>query len=971
MTAGAVARVPAAIPPRRADSPVPLSAAQRAAWTARTAPGVHRALRLHGPVDHPALRRGLDRLADRHEVLRTTFGAGQVVHARLPVAFEVVDVRDIPAGARHAQAGRVAESAVAEPFDPVGGPLWRVVLVVLDAEEHLLVLSAHRLVCDEWSCDLLLRELLGLLTGTAGDEPSATRLQYADFAQWQVRQAAEDDVLGRWRAVLGGVPPVLELPADHGRPATPTGRAGLASRELPEELGAGLRALAVRCGVSLSTVVLTAFAVVLHRYSGQDRFVVGAAVSGRDRPETEEMVGPLAVTIALPVDLSAGGSFADVLGTVHGTVLEAAERGGATVEEIAAEIGETAEQGRNPLYQVSFHSGLPNGSADVPGLRAEPVRLGGPQTTPVDLGLTVTDGEGPVELALRYALDLYEPESAERFADAVVHVLEQVAAKPAVSTSALSVVPDGERDLVVWQWNDTAAPYPSDKCLHELFEEWVARTPDAPAVVDASGNTVSYRELDARANRLAHHLRELGVGPESFVGVCADHSVEMFVALLGTAKAGGAYLPLDPEHPADRLGLMLADTGARVVVTLQRWRAALPASFPGTVLCLDSGDAGLEAQPDTPVDSGVSAQNLVYVMYTSGSTGRPKGVLIPHRGLNNYLWWAIEGYGLDKGSGAPMVGSIAFDLSVPNFFLPLIGGKAVRLLPVQDRIEALADLLAKPGDFSLLKITPGHLDVLRGLLEGTRVTSVGTFVVGADEVRPETVVGWQRIAPDAVVIDEYGPTETVVGCSVYPITDRFDPSVPLPIGKPIANIRMHVLDDRLHPVPIGVVGELYIGGDGVARGYLGRPDLTADRFLPDPFSREPGARFYRSGDLARRRADGDIEFLGRIDHQVKINGYRVELGEVEARLLAHPRVSEAVVVARVAPSGQKRLIAYVVGTGAGQAELAGWLAGTLPGYMVPARIVELDRMPLTRAGKVDRDALPEPGRPARKPVRRA
>jgi len=707
--------------------------------------------------------------------------------------------------------------------------------------------------------------------------------------------------------------------ADRVRPTTSIRCAG---RALPDGLGVALRELATRSGVAPSSVVLAGFAVVLRRYGGLDRFAVAVVPPGCGDPPGD----PLAV----PFDLSADPGLETVLGRAHDAVLAG-----------------TA----SPRWDLAI--GVTEGAA----------------------------GHGPAGLTLRYARDRYEPATVGRLLDSVVHVLGQVCSDPAVPLGSLDVLPDDHRDLVVRRWNDTAAPYPADTCLHELFEQWAARTPDATAVVDAEGNAVSYRELDARANAVAHHLRGLGVRVESFVGICVDHSVEMLVGLFGILKAGGAYVPLDPEHPAERLGFMLADTGADVVVTLDRFRDVLPASPDRTVVCLDSAWDDIAAGQDTPVNSGVSARNLVYVMYTSGSTGRPKGVLASHRGLVNYLWWAIKGYGLESGSGAPMVGSIAFDLSVPNFFLPLIGGKAVRLLPVEDRLEALAELLAGPGDFSLLKITPGHLDVLRRLLDGRRVTSVSTFVVGADEVRPETVVGWQQIAPYARIIDEYGPTETVVGCSVHPIGEDFDPTVPVPIGMPIANLRMYVLDERFDPAPIGVPGELYIGGDGVARGYLSRPGLTAERFLPDPFAPEPGARFYRSGDLARWRCDGALEFLGRIDHQVKINGYRIELGEIEARLLAHPTVSEAVVVARAAPSGRNRLLAYLVagpGTatdrpaargpvaGPGPGEFADWLSRTLPGYMVPAQFVLLDRMPLTHAGKVDRAALPEPARTGRR-----
>jgi amino acid adenylation domain-containing protein len=667
--------------------------------------------------------------------------------------------------------------------------------------------------------------------------------------------------------------------------------------------------------------------------------------------------------VAVPVDLSADPTFAELLRRTHRTVRAVGANQFVTFEQVAAEFATVRDSSRHPVFQASFTWEGPIERWDLSGVHASSVELESALTATVDLALVASD-DPAIELAARYARDLYEPTSIERLLDALEHVLAQVHIDPSVAVRDLSVVPEHERELVVRRWNQTTAPYPKDKCLHELFEEQVARDPGAAAVIDAAGTVVSYRELATRANLLAHRLRALGVGPESFVGICVDHSVEMLVGLFGIMKAGGAYVPLDPELPQDRLAYMLSDTGAGAVVTVAQLRETVPTSFAGTVLCLDTDWAEISAGPDTPVRSGVTAQNLVYAMYTSGSTGRPKGVLISHQGLNNYLWWAIEGYGLAAGSGAPMVGSIAYDLSVPNFYLPLIGGKAVRLLPVADRLVALSELLAEPRDFSLLKVTPGHLDVLRGLLANRRVTSVGTFVVGADEVRPETVAGWQRIAPNARIINEYGPTETVVGCSVYPVGERFDASAPVPIGLPIANIRMYVLDELLDPVPIGVTGELYIGGDGVARGYLGRPDLTAERFLPDPYAPEPGARIYRSGDLARRRPDGDIDFLGRIDHQVKINGYRIELGEVEARLLAHHRVSEAVVVAHRTRGGQKQLVAYVVlGPGdevaTGTDEFAAWLAQTLPGYMVPARFVLLDRMPLTQAGKVDRTALPE------------
>jgi amino acid adenylation domain-containing protein len=512
-------------------------------------------------------------------------------------------------------------------------------------------------------------------------------------------------------------------------------------------------------------------------------------------------------------------------------------------------------------------------------------------------------------------------------------------------------------------WNLTAMHYPADATVHGLFERQARLGPGRVAVRPADGEAVTYRDLAERSNAFARYLTGLGVRRGSLVGLCMDHSPELFTVLLGILKAGAAYVPLDAALPAARLEWILADTAARVVVTTRELSAAIPPSFAGHVVRFDAEWPEAARQPRDGLPGGAGPEDLLYVMYTSGSTGRPKGVLVPHRGVVNYLWWAIGGYGLEGERGAPLVGSIAFDLSVPNFWLPLIGGRCVTLLPPDRALERLARLLEQPLDFSLLKITPAHLDVLRAILRPGSVTSVRTFVVGADEVRPETVAGWQRVAPGARIINEYGPTETVVGCSVYTIPEEFDPSVPVPIGRPIGNIRMYVLDEHFNPLPPGAVGELYIGGDGVAHGYLNQPALTADRFLPDPFG-PPGSRFYRSGDLARFRPDGNIDFLGRSDFQVKIRGYRIELGEVEARLGTHPGIAQAVASAYTDKFGNKCLAAYLVpaaGTALpAESDLRAFMAEVLPDAMVPSAFIVLDTMPLTPAGKIDRTALPSP-----------
>jgi amino acid adenylation domain-containing protein/non-ribosomal peptide synthase protein (TIGR01720 family) len=966
------------IPRRPEGRPVPLAPAQHSLWVVdqvladNSVYSVHREWWLSGRLDPEALHHALDDLVRRHEILRTTYVNAednqpvQVIHPVGDADVRVVDLTGVPGEQRERRAVRLAEAELRRPFDLATGPVFRATLFRVDTEKHLLLLNMHHLVSDGWSCAVLGRDLGELYSAhVRGMRPALPELpiQYADYAHWQAHLVAgvlRDRQLDYWRSALDEIRPLLALPVDRPYPAVPSHRASQVKRTLPAATTSAVRALARDRGVTMFTTALTAFAVVLRRCSGQDTFSVGSLTSGRGRAEVADLLGLFANTVPIPTDLRGEPTVAELLDRTHRAVLGALDHQDVSFDQIVAAVAPNREPARNPLFQVLFQLiERDEESWRFVGLDTRYANLHN-DTGKVELALFAFDLGERLELRVEYSTDLFLTETANRFADRVVRVLEQIA-NPDAHLSDVDVLPDRERAIVTAGWNDTAADYPR-VTLSALFEDAVRRAPDAVAVTDLDGGTVSYAELNARANRLAHHLRALGIDAESVVGVCVEHGVDMFAALLGVLKAGAAYVPLDPEHPTDRLAFMLSDTGARVVVTEDAAASAVPAEFDGTLVSLDGDAEQLAGQPSTDPVPVIGPDNLVYVMYTSGSTGRPKGVMISHAGLVNYLWWAIDGYGLDGASGAPMLGSIAFDLSVPNFFLPFIGGNDVTLLPKDKSLSALADLLRGPGDFSLLKLTPGHLDVLRGMLsDSDLIDCVRTFVVGADEVRPETVAAWRKVAPNARIIDEYGPTETVVGCSTYLVDESFDPSVPVSIGRPIANIRMYVLDDRLEPVPIGAVGELCIGGAGVARGYLNRRGLTAEKFVPDPFAGRPGERMYRTGDLARFRADGNLDFLGRIDHQVKILGYRIELGEIEARLLLHERVSEAVVVAREDTPGHKRLVAYMVPAGdLDVEELRSAAARSLPAYMVPRVWQVLDRMPLTQAGKVDRKALPAP-----------
>lgn len=527
--------------------------------------------------------------------------------------------------------------------------------------------------------------------------------------------------------------------------------------------------------------------------------------------------------------------------------------------------------------------------------------------------------------------------------------------------SETPLLTQAERHQVLVEWNDTAAAYPQDKCLHQLFEAQVARTPDAVAVI-CEDQRLTYRELNRRANQLAHYLRGRGVGPEVLVGLCMERSLAMVTALLGILKAGGAYVPLDPSYPEARLAFMLADSGVSILLTMQAVLAKWPA-YEGTPVCLDADWERIAEEPNGNLDNRTLPDNLAYVIYTSGSTGTPKGVAIEHQGLVNYLHWCIGAYDVESGRGAPVHSSIAFDLTITGLFAPLLVGRTTWMLPEHADIEALSTLLQQETNFSLVKITPSHLRLLSQQLSPQEVAGrTRMFVIGGENLTAEMIAFWERFSPDTILINEYGPTETVVGCCVYRVPRTMYASGAIPIGRPIANTQLYILDPHQRPVAVGVPGELYIGGVGVARGYLNRPDLTAERFIPDPFSPTPGARLYKTGDLVRYLPDGTIEYFGRLDHQVKIRGFRIELGEIETALTQHPAVREALVLARDDAGGDTRLIAYVVPAPAPPStrELRGLLQTRLPEYMVPSAFVFLKALPLTPNGKVDRDALPAP-----------
>ncbi|QYC41605.1 Dimodular nonribosomal peptide synthase [Nonomuraea coxensis DSM 45129] len=895
------------------------------------------ALRLRGPLDAAALAAALGGVVARHEPLRTLYTAHDGRPAATVLPPSPVELPVWPAGGER-EAAALAAAAAREPFDLARGPVLRAALARLSAADHVLLLTVHHIAVDEWSLKVLLAELDALYRAALAGAPDPLPPLPASYAEVVAAERAADLSAARryWHAALAGLP-ALDLPADVPATADPGLEEDLAGEvvrfTVPPALAAALGAVARRARVTPYMAGLAAFTAFLARHCGQDDVAVGTTVANRAVPGAEHLVGAFFNTVVLRGDVSGRPTFAELLARTRARCLDAL-----THQHLPySMLGGT---GRAPLFRVLFemHAGVP-ARTRLGDLEAEPFDF--PDTAAkYDLALSLVPAGDRLEGHLTYRTALFGPDTARGLAESFLHLLEGLAAEPDRPVGDLELLPPGRRAAVLAASRGPAPLGPLALRAHDLFEEQARRTPQATAVV--SGRVrLSYRELDERANRIAHWLRERGAGPERVVGVRMERSDWLVAALLGVWKAGAAYLPLDPGLPAERLAHMVADSGALLVVD--------------DAAELARAVAGRPAGP--PRDAGSGPGHLAYVIYTSGSTGRPKGVLVQHRGLVNFLRWCVAAYAAGGVGGAPLFSSVAYDMVVPNLFTPLVTGQAVHVLPHAATLDELGEELSgRPYGF--VKLTPGHLEVLAGQLDPEAAAGLaGVLVVGADAFPSRALAFWQALDPPPVLLNEYGPTEATVANCVHTVRGPVAGEL-VPIGRPIPGTTMYVLDEAMRPLPAGVPGELYIGGECVARGYHGRPALTAERFVPDPYG-EPGARLYRTGDRGRLRPDGEFEFLGRLDDQVKIRGHRVEPGEVSAALDEVPGVSGSVVVAAPAPGGGSRLVAYVVGT-AGTGEIRAALARRLPGHMIPAQYVPLPRIPLNRNGKVDRSALPPP-----------
>ncbi|AEI67145.1 non-ribosomal peptide synthetase [Corallococcus macrosporus] len=965
----APALAPPLVPASR-DNAIPLSFAQQRLWflaqlePSSTVYNVPASVRLAGALNVAALERSFEALVGRHESLRTTFrtegGAPvQVIHPQGLARLEVMDLRAMPGQDREAEAMRIAQEAAQRPFNLEHGPLLRSALLSLSDEDHVLVLVMHHIVSDGWSMGLLVRELTALYSAFSQGQPSplpALPLQYADYAVWQ-RGWLQGDVLeaqlGYWKQQLEGAPRLLELPTDRPRPAVQSLDGAYAPFALGRELSDAVHALARREGATPFMVLLAAFQAVLARYSGQDDISVGSPIAGRTRAETEALIGFFVNTLVLRTLLDGQPSFRELLARVRDVTLGAYTHQDVPFEKLVEALRPERSLSHAPLFQVMLTlDSTPDAEGPAQaGMALTPVSVAH-RVSRFDLTLGFVEGKDGFSGGLEYSTALFDAGTAERLLGHLHTLLEAAVAAPDRAVFALPVLSPAETHRMLVAWNDTGAEVTPDVCIHTLVERQAAATPEAVAVM-AGEVTLTYRELEQRADRLARTLRQLGVGPEVRVGLCAERDADLLVAVLGILKSGGAYVPLDPAYPRQRLAFMLEDARPKVLVGQRALLDGLPPS--GAVrLALDEAQADV-ADSRAPLVS--APDHLAYVLFTSGSTGRPKGVALAHRGAVALLRWTTRAFAADELAGVLASTSLNFDLSVFELFAPLIRGGAVVLarnalelptLPAAQRVTLVNTVPSAMAELVRARALPD---------------SVRTVNLAGEPLSQSLVEAIHQSAPGVRrVLNLYGPTEDTT-YSTYAVAAPGAAREPT-VGRPVEGTRAYVLDALGQPVPQGVAGELHLGGAGLARGYADRPELTAERFVPDAFSQRPGARLYRTGDRVRWLPDGELQYLGRIDQQVKVRGFRIELGEIEAALRRHPDVRDAVVLVREDGAEEgRRLVAYIVPPADAvpdAAELRRFVKEALPDFMVPAGVMVLRALPLTPNGKVDRKALPAP-----------
>jgi len=956
---------------------LPLSFAQQRLWfLTQLEPdspfyNIPAAVRLQGQLNVKALQQSFNEIVSRHEALRTNFQTreGQavaVISKEKPITLSIFDISNLPENKQQAEIKQQAAQAAQQPFDIGSDHLLRVKLLRLGEQEHIVLLTIHHIVSDGWSIGVLVEELATLYQAFCNGQPSplpALPIQYADFAAWQ-KQWLQGEVLetqiSYWLKQLENAPKVLELPTDHPRPTIQTYRGATYSFELSKELSASLNKLNQQQGSTLFMTLLAGFQILLWRYTGQKDIVVGSPIANRNRADIEGLIGFFVNTLVLRTNLAGNPSFEELLKRVREVALGAYAHQDFPFELLVEQLQPQRDLSYTPLFQMMFVlQNAPMSALELPGLTLTPVESDS-GTAQCDLTLSMTETESGLVGSFEYNTDLFAENSIQRMVGHLQTLFEGIVANPQQRLSDLPLLTEFEQHQLLREWNDTATDYPQDKCIHELFEVQVEKTPDAVAVI-FENQQLSYRELNRRANQLAHYLRSLGVKPEVLVGICVERSLDMVIGLLAILKAGGAYVPIDPSYPQERLAFMLEDASVSVLLTQTRLVETLP-SHKTKVICLDTDWNAIAQESQENPFSQVKSDNLAYINYTSGSTGKPKGVEVVHRGVIRLLF-GIDYVNLDAAQRFLQMASISFDASTFELWGALLHGARCVLFPGDiPTPKYLSDILHK-HDITTLWMT---VALFNAVIDDAPNAFLGIqqLLIGGEALSVSHVLRAQEILPSTQIINGYGPTESTTFSCCYPIPRRLDSTIKsISIGCPIGNTQVYLLDAQLQPVPIGVAGELHIDGAGLARGYLNRPELTAQKFIPNPYRDELGSRLYKTGDLARYDSNGNIEFLGRIDNQVKLRGFRIELGEIEAVITQYAGVRETVVVVREDSENSPRIVAYVVPQKEQMlaiTELRSFLESKLPNYMMPAAFVVLEALPLTPNGKVDRKSLPVP-----------
>jgi len=912
-----------------------------------------------GNLDVEILTRCINEIIDRHETLRTRFGSEDgrpdlIIDPSYPVDIPTIDLEKIPYDQREHNLEKLLVSESRKTFDLKNGPLIHLLLIRFSDQENILSFTSHHIISDGWSLGVFRRELSTLYDAYKNNKTSALPIldiQYADFATWQ-RNKLKGDVLDHqlryWKSVLDGDLPVLNFTADRPRPNVQTYNGATEKISLTAELVRSMESIGKTENATLFIVLLTAFKVLLHKYTGQSDIIIGSPIANRTLSEIENLIGFFANTLVFRTQFEEDMTYRELLTKVRDGCFGAYQYQDMPFEKLVEELHPARDLSRTPIFQAMFgYQDISNRVKQMADIKLEPVRIDN-ATARTDLTLFLSREADEITGVIEYNTDLFDADTMQRFVENFKTLLNSIASNPDGEIDSLPIISESEMHRVLVDWNNTYVDLP-EACIHELFEAQVEKSADAVALID--GNTrLSYRELNQQANRVAHRLQSMGIGPDVLVGICMERSSRMIVALLGILKAGGAYVPLDPGYPRDRVAFMLSDCLAHVVITETHIRPQLPDDL--SLLDLDAEwDVILNENHHNPINI-TKPDNLAYVIYTSGSTGKPKGVAIEHRSTSTLLQWAASVYSDKELNGVAASTSICFDLSVFEIFLPLsMGGKVI----LADNALSIPELPAI-SEITLINTVPS---AIAELVESQCVpSSVITVNLAGEPLTVDLVRKIYDIGTVECVYDLYGPSEDTT-YSTYALRKG---DKPYTVGRPIDNTQIYILDRHMQPVPQGVPGELHIGGTGLARGYLNRPDLTAEKFVANPFNDDPDARLYKTGDLARYMPDGQIEYLGRIDHQIKLRGYRIELGEIESVLKVHEEISDVVVIVREDVPGNKRLVAYLVPVNKlpSVTELRNYIKQSLPDYMVPAAFVELKVLPQTPNGKIDRKALPEP-----------